>query len=31
MKDYGGEIKNFEINGGNSKFKVEELEVFQIY
>ena len=31
MIDYGGEIKDYEINGGNKKFKVDELEVFQIY
>ena len=31
MKDYGGEIKEYEINGGNYNFKVDELEVFQIY
>ena len=31
MIDYVGEKKNFEINGGNKKFKVDELEVFQIY
>lgn len=30
MIDYKGETKNYEINGGNTHFKVSELEVFQI-
>ena len=31
MRDYGGETKSCEINGGNVNFKVDELAVFQIY
>ena len=30
MNNYKGETKEYEINGGNQKFKVLELEVLQI-